>query len=219
MPLSFATTKNKKQKTNSRCLTKNMGSSTATDSACPDTIGNLPVPPPSAYNIQTNSKGQTTVIGIEGSANKVGVGVLRYDPQTKSYETLSNPRKTYVPPTGQGFLPKETAYHHQNHIIALIRAALIEAFPDQPNPSSEISAICFTKGPGMGGPLRSCAIAARTLSKMWNIPLVGVNHCVGHIEMGRVATGAYDPVVLYVSGGNTQVIAFSDGRYRIFGET
>lgn len=54
---------------------------------------------------------------------------------------------------------------------------------------------------------------------MWSIPLVGVNHCVGHIEMGRVATGASDPVVLYVSGGNTQVIAFSDGRYRIFGET
>ena len=71
----------------------------------------------------------------------------------------------------------------------------------------------------MGAPLRSCAIAARTLSKIWNIPLVAVNHCVGHIEMGRIATGASDPVVLYVSGGNTQVIAFSDGRYRIFGET
>mmetsp|Transcript_23270 Transcript_23270/g.28590 ORF Transcript_23270/g.28590 Transcript_23270/m.28590 type:complete len:263 (+) Transcript_23270:187-975(+) len=71
----------------------------------------------------------------------------------------------------------------------------------------------------MGAPLRSCAVAARTLSKIWNVPLVGVNHCVGHIEMGRVATGACDPVVLYVSGGNTQVIAFNDERYRIFGET
>jgi len=200
-------------------IIKPIMTSTATDGACPDTIGNLPVPPPSKYNIRTNAKGQTTVIGIEGSANKVGVGVLRYDPQTKTYQTLSNPRKTYVPPTGQGFLPKETAWHHQNHIVLLVRAALAEAYPNESNPSSEISAICFTKGPGMGGPLRSCAIAARTLSKMWNIPLVGVNHCVGHIEMGRVATGAYDPVVLYVSGGNTQVIAFSDGRYRIFGET
>lgn len=71
----------------------------------------------------------------------------------------------------------------------------------------------------MGGPLRSCAMAARTLSLMWNIPLVAVNHCIAHIEMGRVATSAADPVVLYVSGGNTQVIAYSDGRYRIFGET
>jgi N6-L-threonylcarbamoyladenine synthase len=48
---------------------------------------------------------------------------------------------------------------------------------------------------------------------------VAVNHCVAHIEMGRCVTGAADPVVLYVSGGNTQVIAFSNGRYRIFGET
>ena len=37
--------------------------------------------------------------------------------------------------------------------------------------------------------------------------------------MGRVMTKVSNPVVLYVSGGNTQVIAYSDGRYRIFGET
>lgn len=54
---------------------------------------------------------------------------------------------------------------------------------------------------------------------MWKKPLVGVNHCVAHIEMGRVVTGASDPVVLYVSGGNTQVISYSQDRYRIFGET
>ncbi len=136
---------------------------TANDAPCSDSIGNLAVPPPSAYNIKTNAAGQTTVLGIEGSANKVGVGVLRYDPSSKTYETLSNPRKTYIPPTGQGFLPRETAWHHQNHIVALVRAALTEAFPDHPDPTTEISAICFTKGPGMGGPLTSCAIASRTL--------------------------------------------------------
>lgn len=57
----------------------------------------------------------------------------------------------------------------------------------------------------MGGPLVSCAVVARMLSQLWGVPLVGVNHCVGHIEMGRCVTGAVDPVVLYVSGGNTQV--------------
>ena len=61
-----------------------------------------------------------------------------------------------------------------------------------------------SQGPGMGGPLVSCAVAARMLSLLWSVPIVGVNHCVGHIEMGRVVTGAVDPVVLYVSGGNTQ---------------
>jgi tRNA A37 threonylcarbamoyltransferase TsaD len=41
----------------------------------------------------------------------------------------------------------------------------------------------------------------------------------GHIEMGRVVCGAENPVVLYVSGGNTQVIAYANKRYQIFGET
>ncbi len=71
----------------------------------------------------------------------------------------------------------------------------------------------------MGAPLQSCAVCARTLSLLWKLPIVGVNHCVGHIEMGRLATGASNPVVLYVSGGNTQVLAYSNQRYRIFGET
>ena len=72
----------------------------------------------------------------------------------------------------------------------------------------------------MGAPLQSCAVAARMLSLLWgNIPLIGVNHCVGHIEMGRMACASPNPVVLYVSGGNTQVIAYADQRYRIFGET
>ncbi|KAL3936059.1 MAG: hypothetical protein SGBAC_008540 [Bacillariaceae sp.] len=133
--------------------------------------------------------------------------------------TNSTVNQTFIPPTGQGFLPKETALHHQNHIVGLVRVALMEAFPGEEKPESLLSAICFTKGPGMGAPLQSCAVCARTLSLLWNIPLVGVNHCVGHIEMGRIATGASNPVILYVSGGNTQVIAYSNQRYRIFGET
>jgi N6-L-threonylcarbamoyladenine synthase/protein kinase Bud32 len=60
---------------------------------------------------------------------------------------------------------------------------------------------------------------ARALSAYLDIPLVGVNHCVAHIEIGKLKTGATDPIVLYVSGGNTIVAAFDSGRYRVFGET
>lgn len=74
-------------------------------------------------------------------------------------------------------------------------------------------------GPGMAAPLISIAVVARTLSLLWKKPLVPVNHCIGHIEMGRLITKAVNPVILYVSGGNTQVIAYTDNRYRIFGET
>lgn len=71
----------------------------------------------------------------------------------------------------------------------------------------------------MAPPLLVLAIVARTVSQIWNKPLLGVNHCIGHIEMGRLITKATNPTVLYVSGGNTQVIAYSLKRYRIFGET
>jgi len=71
----------------------------------------------------------------------------------------------------------------------------------------------------MGATLRSCAMVARMLSLLWEIPIIAVNHCVAHIEMGRVATRCANPVVLYVSGGNTQVISYSNKKYRIFGET
>ena len=74
-------------------------------------------------------------------------------------------------------------------------------------------------GPGMAPPLVSVAVVARTVAQLWRKPVVAVNHCIGHIEMGRLITGAVNPTVLYVSGGNTQVIAYSQRRYRIFGET
>ncbi|CAI5475987.1 unnamed protein product [Closterium sp. Yama58-4] len=149
-------------------------------------------------------------LGVEGSANKLGVGVVRSDGSI-----LSNPRCTYITPPGQGFLPRETAAHHQQQILPLVARALREAGIAP----GDIDCLCYTKGPGMGAPLQAVAIVIRTLAQLWGKPIVPVNHCVAHIEMGRCVTGAHDPVVLYVSGGNTQVIAYSEGRYRIFGET
>ncbi|KEP64763.1 UNVERIFIED_CONTAM: O-sialoglycoprotein endopeptidase [Hammondia hammondi] len=154
--------------------------------------------------------GSLLCLGIESSANKVGVGIVSSDG-----EILSNPRETFITPPGTGFLPRETALHHQRKIVGLVKRALTEA---QVEPK-QLRCIAYTCGPGMGGPLAVGAITARTLSLLWKIPLVAVNHCVAHIEMGRLVTGCTNPVVLYVSGGNTQVIGYADGRYRILGET
>ena len=153
-------------------------------------------------------------LGCEGSANKLGIGVIQHTP-TKT-TILSNLRDTFVSPPGTGFLPKDTAAHHRNEFVALARRALADAGLTSPE---QIDCVCFTQGPGMGAPLTSVAVGARTLALLWNKPLVGVNHCIGHIEMGRTITGAENPVVLYVSGGNSQVIAYAEQRYRIFGET
>lgn len=149
-------------------------------------------------------------LGIEGSANKVGVGIV-----DGKGNVLSNPRKTYVPPTGHGFMPRETAEHHRNNILELVQTALSEAKLTM----DDIDCISFTKGPGMAKPLQVTAVVARCLSLMYDKPIVPVNHCIGHIEMGRLVTSADDPVVLYVSGGNTQVISYAQKKYRILGET
>ncbi|GMM28743.1 tRNA N6-adenosine threonylcarbamoyltransferase [Martiniozyma asiatica (nom. inval.)] len=158
-------------------------------------------------------------IGMEGSANKIAIGILSQPlgaPRPDAPPViLSNVRDTYNAPPGQGFLPRDTARHHRHWVVRLVKQALEEANLS----AKDIDVIAFTQGPGMGAPLQSVVIAARALSQLWKIPLIGVNHCVGHIEMGRAITGADNPVVLYVSGGNTQVIAYSEGRYRIFGET
>ena len=116
---------------------------------------------------------------------------------------------------GAGFQPRETAEHHRAHILEVVQEALKESGVTP----KEIHGVAFTQGPGMGTPLVTCAVVARMLAQLWGVPIVGVNHCIAHIEMGRLVTGAKDPVVLYVSGGNTQVIAYADRRYRIFGET
>lgn len=174
-----------------------------------------------------NDREYYIAIGLEGSANKLGVGILK-QPRLESLtagdnshfcetEILANIRDTYITPPGEGFLPRDTARHHRNWCVRLIKQALKEAKIHDPR--LDIDVICFTKGPGMGAPLHSVAVVARTISLLWDVPLVGVNHCVGHIEMGREVTKAKNPVVLYVSGGNTQVIAYSENRYRIFGET
>lgn len=149
-------------------------------------------------------------LGIEGSANKLGIGIIN-----DKGEVLSNVRHTFITPPGTGFLPGETARHHRSHAMNLLKQALSMAKIS----IQGIDAICFTKGPGMGAPLLSAAIVARMLSVMYQKPLIPVNHCIGHIEMGRLVCNATTPVILYVSGGNTQVISYNSGRYRIFGET
>ncbi|CDW81730.1 probable trna threonylcarbamoyladenosine biosynthesis protein osgep-like [Stylonychia lemnae] len=150
-------------------------------------------------------------LGIEGSANKIGVGIV--DQEGNIY---ANPRYTFITPPGTGFMPKETAEHHRLKVLTLIHQALEEA---KMTLDKDITVISYTKGPGMAQPLSVGALVARTLSQLYKIPIIGVNHCIGHIEMGRVVTKSQNPTILYVSGGNTQVIAYSQNRYRIFGET
>ena len=156
------------------------------------------------------NKKKLIALGIEGSANKISVGIV-----TSDGEILANPRKTFITPPGQGFRPKEAGEHHRSKVLEILKNALEISKIEL----EDVDLFCYTKGPGMAQPLSVGALVVRTLSQLYKKPLIGVNHCVGHIEMGRVVTKADNPTILYVSGGNTQVIAYSEGKYRIFGET
>jgi universal protein Kae1 len=150
-----------------------------------------------------------TCLGIESTADNLGIGVVRSDGVI-----LANVITTHVPEKG-GIHPREAARHHAR----VMGETLSEALETASIVARDLDYIAFSQGPGMGPSLRTGATAARALAARLGVPLVGVNHCIAHIEIGRLTTGAVDPLSLYVSGGNTLVTGFESGYYRIFGET
>jgi N6-L-threonylcarbamoyladenine synthase/protein kinase Bud32 len=148
-------------------------------------------------------------LGIESTADDFSVGI-----STFKGEILANIISAYVPEEG-GIHPREAARHHAE----VASRVLEEAFTKAEIKTKDLSIIAFSQGPGLGPCLRTGATVARALASYLNIPLVGVNHCIAHVEVGKLQTGAKDPITLYVSGGNTIVAAFDSGRYRVFGET
>ncbi len=149
------------------------------------------------------------IVGIESTAHTLSFGLVDMDGEPhNSYSSLFRPDEG-------GIHPREAADHHSDIASKLLRRMLSE---ENLHPN-QIKGIAFSQGPGLGPCLRVGATVARALAANWNIPLIGVNHCVAHIEIGRNQTGCEDPVLLYVSGGNTQVIARAGDRYQVLGET
>ncbi len=150
------------------------------------------------------------VLGIESTAHTFGVGVVSNKPPY----ILASVKDTYRPREG-GIHPREAAAHHAAVAPHLLRKALEEASVS----IGDIDAIAVALGPGLGPALRVGATIARGLAAYYGKPLVPVNHAVAHIEIGRLLVCHEDPLVLYVSGGNTMVTAYAKKRYRVFGET
>jgi len=148
-------------------------------------------------------------LGVESTADDFGVGIATF-----KGEILANASSGYVPEEG-GIHPREAARHHAEAADKVLNEALTKAGVKP----TDLALIAFSQGPGLGPCLRTGATVARALASYLNVPLVGVNHSLAHIEIGKLKTGTVDPVTLYVSGGNTIVSAFEAGRYRVFGET
>lgn len=150
-----------------------------------------------------------TCLGIETTAHTFGVGVVDFEGTVRAVVN-----QTFVPEVG-GLHPREVAEHHAKQFPGVIRRAMDAAGTTW----DDIQLVAFSQGPGLGACLRVGATVARALAQDLGVPLVGVNHCIGHVEIGRVTCAVDDPLTLYVSGGNTILTAFESGRYQIFGET
>jgi N6-L-threonylcarbamoyladenine synthase len=147
------------------------------------------------------------VLGIESTAHTFGVGIV------KKGEILANARRSYTTEKG-GIIPTDAAKHHQENKDEIYFEALQQAGIKE----EEIDAIVISQGPGLAPCLLEGMRFAKELTEKLKKPIVPVNHCIAHLEIGGI-TGAKDPVMLYASGANTQIIAYASGKYRVFGET
>jgi len=152
------------------------------------------------------------VLGIESTAHTFGVGIVQED--QSGIRILSNVRDTFVPKEG-GMKPSDLGKHHSEVAPEIVKLALDKAGVS----IKDVDYIAVALGPGIGPALRVGATVARALALAFGKKLVPVNHGIAHIEIGRFTTKAEDPLILYLSGGNTIITVFVDGRYRVFGET
>ena len=152
-------------------------------------------------------------LGIESTAHTFSCAIIQK--KRKSGKILSDIRKIYAPPEGQGIHPREASRHHIENSPKVLAQCLDEAKIR----INDLDLIAYAGGPGLGPCLRVGAVVARSLASYYNIPIYPVNHAIGHIELGKLLTGAKNPLVLLVSGGHTMILAFSSGRWRVFGET
>jgi N6-L-threonylcarbamoyladenine synthase len=149
-------------------------------------------------------------LGIESTAHTFGASIV-----ASTGTILSDVKSVYTPLEGSGIHPREASRHHTEKAAGVIKEALKSAGIE----AKDLLFIAYSAGPGLGPCLRVGATVARALASYLNLPLVPVNHAVGHIEVAAFECGFSDPLVLLVSGGHTLISAHSKSRWRIFGET
>ena len=157
-------------------------------------------------------------LGIESTAHTFGCSILDFHPSLQDGnrgKILSDIRDQYRSSEGSGIHPREASRHHARIASSVLKQSLEKAKILM----KEVDIVAYSAGPGLGPCLRVGAVIARALAAFYRKPLIPVNHALGHIELGAMITGASDPLVLLVSGGHTIIVAFSEKRWRVFGET
>lgn len=155
----------------------------------------------------------TIILGIESTAHTFGIGIV--EEKDGEIKFLSNEKDAYKPPKAWGIDPNVCSDHHKDVKNEILKKSLVFAGIKM----EDIDAIAYSCGPGLPPCLGVGLEFAKELAEKYSKPIVPVNHCIAHIEIAKHLSGFQDPLVLYVSGANTQIIGYASEKYRIFGET
>lgn len=158
------------------------------------------------------------ILGIESSCDDTSAAIISNSKILANITAGQEVHEKYG-----GVVPELASRAHQQNIVPVIDAALKAAKIEL----KDISAIAFTKGPGLLGSLLVGTTFAKALSLGLNIPLIGVNHMKGHIlahfiqEEGKIKdTPKFPFICLTVSGGHTQLVKVSAPlQMEVIGET
>lgn len=142
--------------------------------------------------------------------NTFGVGII-----DEKGNVLADKRVIYRPPLGKGIIPNEAAKFHEKNSEIVLNNALNESNLKL----EEINVLAYAAGAGLPPCLLVGAKFVKKISEEFKKPLIPVCHQIAHLEIGKFMSKAKDPVFVYLSGGNTQIIAFVENVYRVFGET
>lgn len=154
------------------------------------------------------------IMGIETSCDETSVAILENDEKLLANVVSSqiDVHKKYG-----GVMPEVASRLHVEHIVLVLDEALKKAGIKL----TDLTAVAFTRGPGLIGALHVGAQAAKAIALACDIPLIPVQHIAGHIYANKYAgEEAYPAMALVVSGGHTQFIYMEKPlQFKIVGST
>lgn len=159
----------------------------------------------------------TVILGIESSCDDTSAAVIVDGILRSNVIASQKVHESYG-----GVVPELASRAHQQNIVPVVSDALRQAGVDK----HDLSAIAYTRGPGLLGSLHVGTSFAKGLAVALDIPLLDVNHLHGHVLSHFIRNNADDPVpefpylCLLISGGNSQlVVVESPYKMNIIGQT
>lgn len=159
------------------------------------------------------------ILAIETSCDETSASVIE-----NGKKVLSNIISSQIPIHAKynGVVPELASRAHIQNVNIVIESALKQANINFDSFSNNIDYICCTYGPGLAGSLLVGIMAAKTLSYIYNKPLIPINHIEGHMFSSAIENQTLKPPFLSVviSGGHTELIIVKDyGKYVFLGGT